>query len=290
LKLINGFTGFIIRSHLIVTIAATLLAYQSLLLTGDTDFRSHILLVIFCGTIFVYNLANIMISVPSKESKKISLLSGNLWFHILLCLSALIGILFAFNRTTFDEKLIILFTGLCTIGYEMPFKRNNQRLKGFRNVLILKNILLAAVWAAATAWLPLVSKTGELHSLDLIFICLKRFFFVLPLAMVFDIRDQFSDLKNNVKTIANQAGINAAKNFAYLSMLFFVIVVFLHKKSMEAIASPLLDFSIPLYISAVIASVFIFMINESKKNLYYIVIIDGSMILQFLLVYIFMKI
>jgi 4-hydroxybenzoate polyprenyltransferase len=285
---INGVLSFIIRSHLIVTIAATLLAYQSLLLTGETDFRSHILLIIFCGTIFVYNLANIIISVPSKESKKISLKSGNLWFRILLCVAGLAGILFGFSKTSFDEKLIILFTGLCTIAYEMPFKKNNQRLKGFRNVLILKNILLAAVWAAATAWLPLVSK-GGLHSLDMIFICLKRFFFVLPLCIVFDIRDQYSDLKNNVKTIANQAGITATKNFSYLSMLFFVIVVFLHKKSMEAIASPLLDFSVPLYISAVIASVFIFMINESKKNLYYIVIIDGSMILQFLLVYVSLK-
>jgi len=106
--------------------------------------------------------------------------------------------------------------------------------------------------------------------------------------MVFDVRDQYSDLKNNVKTIPNQLGINATKNFAWLAMLFFVIVVFLHKKSTEAIGSPLLDFSTPLYISAVMASVFIYLINEKKKNLYYILVIDGSMILQFLLVYLFM--
>lgn len=183
--------------------------------------------------------------------------------------------------------MVVLFTGACAIAYEMPFTKNNQRIKGFRNILVFKNIFLAAVWAAATALLPLISKANELHSLDLIFICLKRFFFVLPLCMVFDVRDQYSDLKNNVRTLPNQIGINATKNFAFLSMLFFVIVVFLHKKSMEALASPLMDFSIPLYISALITSVFIFMINESKKNLYYILVIDGSMILQFLLVYVF---
>jgi 4-hydroxybenzoate polyprenyltransferase len=286
LKSIKNILWFILRSHLVVTIAATLLAYQSLLLTGDHDFKNHILLVIFCGTIFVYNLANIIISIPSKEIKKISLLSGNLGFRIIICFLSLTGFLIGFYKTSAPEKIIILIAGIFTIAYEMPFTKNNRRLKGFRNVPVLKNIILAAVWAAATAWLPLTGKT-ELHSLDLIFICLKRFFFVLPLAMVFDVRDQYNDLKSNVKTIPNQLGINATKNFALLSMVFFIIVVFLHKKSMEAIGSRLLDFSVPLYISAFIASVFIFMINESKKNLYYILIIDGSMILQFILVYVF---
>ncbi|MEP7168802.1 MAG: hypothetical protein ABI855_05480 [Bacteroidota bacterium] len=285
--MIRKILSFILKSHLVVAIAATLLAFQSLLLTGDHNFKNHILLLIFCGTILVYNLANIIISLPSKETKTFSLLSGNLGFHILLCLLAMIGTLLSFNKINFQEKMVVLFTGACAIAYEMPFTRNNQRIKGFRNILVFKNIFLAAVWAAATAWLPLISKSGELHPLDLTFICLKRFFFVLPLCMVFDVRDQYSDLKNNVRTLPNQIGINATKNFAFLSMLFFVMVVFLHKKSMEALASPLMDFSIPLYISAFITSVFIFMINESKKNLYYILVIDGSMILQFLLVYIF---
>ena len=286
MKSVKNILWFILRSHLVVTIAATLLAYQSLLLTGDHDFKNHILLVIFCGTIFVYNLANIIIGIPTKEIKKISLLSRNLGFRIIVCMLSLTGFLIGFYKTTPSEKIIILIVAIFTITYEMPFTKNNRRLKGFRNVPVFKNIILAAVWAAATAWLPLTGKT-ELHSLDLIFICLKRFFFVLPLAMVFDIRDQYNDLKSNVKTIPNQLGINATKNFALLSMVFFIIVVFLHKKSMEAIGSPLLDFSIPLYLSAFIASVFIFMINESKKNLYYILIIDGSMILQFIFVYVF---
>src|SRR5262249_48529695 len=154
--------------------------------------------------------------------------------------------IYGFASTTQQEKIIIFITGLCAVAYEMPFSKNEKRFKGFRNILVFKNIILAAVWAAATAWLPLISKSGSLHSLDLIFICLKRFFFVLPLAMVFDIRDQYTDLKNNLKTIPNQLGINVTKNFSILAIFFFVIVVFLHHKSMRAIASPLLDFSIPL--------------------------------------------
>lgn len=276
-----------LQSQFVVALAATLLAAQSLLFTGDLHFRNHILAVIFCGTVFVYNLARLIISIPSGKEKNFSLLSGNSGFHVLLCFFSLVGFLTAFQYTTRQEKIIIFITAIFAVAYEMPFSKNNMRLKGFRNIPVVKNIILAAVWAAATAWLPLISKSGSIHSLDLIFICLKRFFFVLPLAMVFDVRDQFSDLKNNVKTIPNQLGINATKNFAWLCMLSFVIVVFLHLKSMKAIASPLPDFSIPLYISAAITSVFIMMINESKKDLYYILVIDGSMILQFLLVYFF---
>ena len=288
MKLLQNIAGFVLRSHFVVTVAATLLAYQSLLLTGDYNFRSYILTVVFFGTICVYNLANIIIGIPSGERKKFSFLSGNLRFHSIVCLVSFAGFLYGLKDTTFQEKIIIFITGIGAIVYEMPFSKNNERLKGARNILVFKNILLAAVWAAATAWFPLISKSDSIHSLDLIFICLKRFFFVLPLAMVFDVRDQYTDLKNNVKTIPNQLGIHATKNFAWLAMLFFVIVVFLHKKSMEAIGSPLHDFSIPLYISALVASVFIFMINEKKKNSYYIFVIDGSMILQFLLVYLFM--
>ena len=84
-----------------LSIAATLLAYQSLLLTSDADFRNPVLLLIFSGTVFVYNLANIIISIPSKETKTISLLSGNLGFHLLLCLLAFIGITFSFNKINF---------------------------------------------------------------------------------------------------------------------------------------------------------------------------------------------
>jgi hypothetical protein len=287
LKLVNHFVSFSLRSHLIVSIAATVLAYQSLLLTGDYSFRNPLLLLIFFGTIFVYNLAHCIIDLPSKESKKIFRFNRDFNFHLILCLISFVFFMVGFVKTNTSEKIIIFITGICTLAYEMPFAKNSQRLRGVRNIPVLKNILLAGVWAVATAWLPLTGKTATIHSLDLTFIFLKRFFFVLPLCMVFDIRDQWSDLKNNIRTIPNQVGIPATKNLSYLAMMFFVIVVYLHKKSMEAIGSPLLDFSVPLYISAVMASVFIYLINEEKKNAYYIFVIDGSMILQFLLVYLF---
>ena len=289
MKLFNKIVTFIQQSHLVVTLAATLLAYQSILFTGDTEFRNHVLLIIFCGTIFIYNIAHIIIDVSSLKQIKIQefLKLRNARFHLLICLLSMTGFVFGLAHTIPVERKIIFFTGIFTIAYVMPFSKSNQRLKGFRNIPVVKNILLAAVWSVATAWLPLAGKTGTLYHLDLIFICLKRFFFVLPLCMIFDVRDYYHDLRNKVKTIPNQLGIGITKNFSLLALFVFVIMVYLHKKSMEATSSLLHDLSLPLYISAIITSIFIIMINASKKNAYYIFVIDGSMILQFLLVYIF---
>jgi 4-hydroxybenzoate polyprenyltransferase len=290
LTFLKSVVSLILRTHLVVTLAATSLTYQSLLLTGDSNFRNHILLLIFSGTIFVYNFAHVIINIPTarKTSVKTSIFfnTPNI-LHIIICVVSFIAFLIGFNKATIQERFIITITGLCTIAYEMPFAKNDKRLHGIRNLTFFKNILLALVWAVATAWLPLISKTGMIHPLDIIFIFLKRFFFVLPLAMVFDVRDHFHDLKHNVKTISNQYGVQAVKNLAILSMVFFVIIVYLHQKSMEALGSQLFDFSMPLYISAIVTAVFIWMINPEKKNAYYIFIIDGSMILQFMLVYFF---
>lgn len=288
MKFFDKTVSLVFKSHLVVTLAATLLGYQTLLLTGDANWRNPVLLIIFSGTVFIYNLAGLLIHVPSfsgNGNRRKNNSTSNQRFHIALCVVSFAAFLAGFSKTTSSEKVVILLTGVCAIAYEMPFARNNQRLKGFRNILFLKNILLTLVWTMATGLLPLLSKTGLLHSHDLLFICLKRFFFVLPLALVFDVRDYNHDLRHELKTIPNQWGIQTTKLIALAAIALFAVIIYLHKMSMEATSSPLLDFSEPLYLSAIITSIFIMMINNTRKNAYYIFVIDGSMILQFVLVW-----
>lgn len=290
MKFILGTVSLILRSHLVVSLAATLLAYQTLLLTCDTNFNNPILLLLFLGTLFVYNLAHLIIYVPSKfniTTKNILKTPDSIGFHVFLCLFSLLAFLIEIKNASWQEFTVISLSGICALAYEMPFSKNNQRIKGFRNVPFVKNIILALVWAAATAWLPLLSKMNQINESDFIFICLKRFFFVLSLSLVFDIRDSFIDLKNQMKTIPNQYGIQVTKIFALISMLFFVIVVYLHEKTITNHSSHLMNFSLPLYISALLTSIFILMLNSNRKHVFYTLIIDGSMIFQCMLVYIF---
>lgn len=110
--------------------------------------------------------------------------------------------------------------GLFTLLYAVPFLPNHKNL---RHIKILKIIIIAAVWALATAGLPLVD-TLNFNS-DALLRILNYFVFVLALIIPFEIRDLKFDAPN-LGTLPQLIGVTKTKKVGYLLLALYLLISF----------------------------------------------------------------
>ncbi|MFI5218212.1 MAG: UbiA family prenyltransferase [Bacteroidia bacterium] len=285
MKPAGKFISFFLQSHLIVATGALLLACQSLLAAGVYSFQNPVLLLIFSGAFIIYNHSTFIIHFPFMRKIDFGNQKKNCLRILLLALTIVFISILAMVQK--NEMLVILLLFGVSLTYVMPVKVFEKRLKGLRNIPILKNVILALVWTLATAILPLVDEINNLTPGDLIFITAKRFFFIFSLTIAFDIRDLIKDRKNNLLTIPNLIGIKNSKTLAVFSLLIFLVIVLVHRKYMTLLHSSLPDFSFPLILSCILTIFLILLINSKRKESFYTSWMDGAIIFQFLLVYLF---
>lgn len=122
-----------------------------------------------------------------------------------------------------QSQLFILYAGalgLFTLLYAVPFLPNHKNL---RHIKILKIIIIAAVWALATAGLPLVN-AFDFDLLTLLRI-LNYFVFVLAIIIPFEIRDLKFDAPN-LGTLPQLIGVTKTKKIGYLLLAIYLLISF----------------------------------------------------------------
>jgi 4-hydroxybenzoate polyprenyltransferase len=154
---------------------------------------------------------------------------------------------------------------------------NKKRIKDYG---YLKIITLALLWTLVTVWFPAVNES--FNSTLFLFVIMKRFVFMFVLCLVFDIRDIEIDGKENINTVAVILGRKNSYVLAYITLFFFMVLSllqnFYYADNKELFA---------LLVSAILTY---FMIEVSKKNnsdIIYLAGIDGMMLFQPALVYLF---
>lgn len=275
-----GFVTFR-NSQIFVSICGALMGAESYLIAGvKPDWI--VLTAIFFATLFIYNASRINLDITERDEKNnisLKLTGGNL--HVTLSVISVIVVFILMTAPGFKQVLIFIITALLSLAYMMPFSRNSVRMKGLRNNIVLKNIVLSFTWAAATVLFPLESILHFPFGDGIIFLFLRRFFFIYALTIVFDIRDIKSDAAHGMKTMAVIYGVNRTKIWSVFNLgLFFLFTIFdpfLHRDGMQPV-------NLALCISGLITA-FIILGTDNKRNAsYYAFIIDGAMVLQFLLV------
>lgn len=273
--------NLLLYGNFFIAFCAVAMLWQTELILYQAIQFNYLTIFVFSATLFLYALHRIVgiQKVQAFKDKYRYTIINQYRSHILLY--AIIGGLLAawfFFYLTRTSQLLIIVPAFLSLGYVLPFFGKERRLRDFD---YLKIFLVAIVWAFITVMLPLVEHGTSPLSFLSIQLLLERMLFVFAITLPFDIRDLKVDESIEVKTIPAMIGIPLTKGLAAITLLFAFIV------SCLLYSAAVYSFSVlvALGISYSTTYFLIHICDQTKHDYYFTAIMDGTMIIQFLLVY-----
>ncbi|TYZ12524.1 hypothetical protein FY528_04300 [Hymenobacter lutimineralis] len=269
----------ILYSNLVVAAAAASLSWSTFLFWRQ-PLPPRLGLFIFSATLFLYNLDS---ALPYKYTRP-ALLSGRKhWMLVhrkaLLGLAAASLALAGWALWAEANLPLLVFLGhlaAVAVFYSLPVVRWQNKWRSLREVPLLKGFLIAYVWAAVSVWLPALHLGKPLASPVVALLFGRRFFFILALTFVFDIRDYTKDRLSGTHTFPGLLGVATAKLLALLALLVSGLLV------PAAIAGPhLVWYTLPLGLAALL----VVFAREGRSDYYFALLADGVMLTPFLAAY-----
>jgi 4-hydroxybenzoate polyprenyltransferase len=280
------FLDFLLFSNVFIALGAVaqgLVTYYLL----DIEPVYTILAFLFFATLTIYNFS-ILIQKPqdylNSPYRRVKWIFSHYRLNISITLIAVLSLIPLFFLLSFASKVLLCLLGLVSFGYSLPlFSVNNQKF-GLRNIPGLKLFLIAAVWSVSTVALPIL-EINELHisfiSLqDTTLLTAKRFLFVAAISVPFDIRDLFQDKNSDLKTIPTVFGERKAYLFCQLLLALYLIMLFVFNDGFNASFFALM-------FTIILAGWLILKSTWEKNEYYYFFYLDGTLILQYLMLLLF---
>lgn len=244
----------------------------------------HVLAFLFFSTLMIYNLA-VLLSTPKAPEqspfKRVRWIFSHHRFTISTTLiSALCLIPLGLLYLSFESKLLMGFVGLLAVAYNIPFLTLNGKKIGLRNIPGIKLFLIAFVWASSCVLLPIV-ELESLHQIQVplsetVLLVAKRFLFICAITIPFDIRDLFQDKLYELKTIPVILGEKTTWFFCQALLAIYLLLLVLFTKAIN------LDV-IGLTLTILLTGWLIFKSNFKRNEYYYFFYLDGTMLLQYLI-------
>ncbi|RYU72056.1 UbiA family prenyltransferase [Hymenobacter persicinus] len=268
-------TDAVLYSSLLVSAAATGLTWATFLF-WHAPIPGRLGVLIFAATLFLYNIDSVL---PYKYRQQAVLSERKLWllrhrrelFALAVLSLAVAGVLF----WTDGWRHLTLFLGhLAAISllYSMPVVRIHGRWRALRDLPLLKIFLIAYVWSAITVWVPALYLGKALGDPVVLVLYARRFFFILNLALVFDIRDYTKDRLSGTRTFPGLFGLRATK---WLGLAFLTVSALLIPPGVST--HHLLVLTVP----TLLAGVIIWYADETRPDYYFALLADGLMLVQF---------
>ncbi|TDQ06599.1 UbiA prenyltransferase family protein [Pedobacter metabolipauper] len=286
-RVLLAILDFLLFSNLFIAICAVaqgLITYHLLKAPPDR----YILAFLFFSTLGLYNFSMLLAKPKNPQSSPYIRVRWIFSHHRLIISITLISIMclipLGLWYLSIESKLLMAFTGLLAVGYNVPFLTLNNQQIGLRNIPGIKLFLIALVWSVSCVLLPIVELEKNLNlqisSADTLLLVAKRFLFIAAITVPFDIRDLFQDKLYALKTIPVMLGEKKAYVFCLgLLVLYLVLLLLFRQASNPDIAAVTLSLSITGWL--------IFKANIKKNEYYYFLYLDGTMLLQYMMMLLF---
>jgi 4-hydroxybenzoate polyprenyltransferase len=278
-EIIKGILDFFIYGNFFIAFCAALLIYESYILF-NTKAGIFYPAFGFVATFFVYNIDRVI----SPGNAGGMLTSRQAWlianFRKVVAFTAISGIflLVSVFYVHLGILLFLMILGLVSVGYSIPIVFKGKSLHGLRSIKGLKIFLITFVWAATTVILPAIDSRISLLNKEVVLLFIERCFFIFIITLPFDIRDYKSDIKTNVKTIPGMIGIEATRRLAFACIAVFLAVSFYHYPLTNGLFWA-------RFISAITTLFFVHKAKEHYHEYYFTGLLDGTMVIQFILIY-----
>lgn len=265
-------------SFFIAACAFALVWETYLLLPAVPTFRLAAL--VFFATLFLYNADAIL---PYKFNQQEVLTAKKLWLlrhRTVLAVVVLVsfcGAAFLFFLAHQQVNFwFLLHLGLLSGIYSLPLFPGKEKKKPLRDVPLLKVFLIAYVWASVTVVLPALQAGETVWNENILLLFARRFLFIFALTLLFDIRDHTKDKLTGTRTFPGLIGIRNTKLLSLGALaVFAALVPFGLNPAQQA----------GLWFSAAAAAVVVLAAREDRPDYFFAGVVDGMMLLQFLVVY-----
>ncbi|SIT88148.1 UbiA family prenyltransferase [Pontibacter indicus] len=265
----------LLYSSVFISLCAFGLTVETYLLTG-LDVSLPMAGFVFLATLFTYNTSSLQRMWRGWRASE----AGQSWSirHqrelAVLALLSLLGAAILFFLYGLRLNLwFVLALALISVGYTVPLSR--KRLKPFRSVPLLKVFLIALVWSAVTVLFPLIDAAAALDN-SMLLIWLRRFLFILALALLFDIRDYTYDRRTRTLTFPGLLGEKYTRLLSLALLLLYLLLVLLTEEG---------EVLVGLLGASVVAGLIVWHASEEKPRIYYALLADGAMLVHFAFVY-----
>jgi 4-hydroxybenzoate polyprenyltransferase len=281
-SIVRAFLDFVLFSNIFIalcSVAQAMVTYQLL----DVKPQKHILALLFFATLAQYNFS-ILLSKPKnpQESRfrRVRWIFSHYRLMISLTIVSILSLIPLILFLSIPSQILLFFIGVLSVAYALPIFSLHDKKFGLRNIPGIKLFLIALVWSLSTVLLPILeldsSTVFYISSSDTILLVAKRFLFVAAITIPFDIRDLFQDKSSALKTIPVMLGEKNAYLFCQALLGAYLVLLFLFRESFDK------NF-FALTLTIVLSGWLIFKSNFLKNEYYYFLYLDGTLILQFLM-------
>jgi 4-hydroxybenzoate polyprenyltransferase len=270
------FINFLLYSNIYIAFCAVAMTAQTLYIFDINIKTSPALLgLVFFSTLVIYALHRLVSLSKVDKSLEVERFNviGTYKQHIQIY--AGLGILgggvcfFCLNRPT---QYALVLPALLSLGYVIPFM-GNKKLR-LRDVHFIKIFLIAIVWSYVTVLLPFLECDITIGIREL-GILLERVLFIFVITLPFDLRDWEIDQRNQVRTIPATIGVKNTLRLAFFILIIWTLLVFQIYN---------LSIAVALLISGISTGILVYYSPKQKHDYYFTALMDGTMILQCILV------
>ena len=258
---------FIVYSNLFIALCVAFATLQTALVFSNNSERIYsFILPNFIATFVLYNLQRLYYAAKQPNNAKYNWYNKNrrlIFTLIILAMFCSFNYLWDFFIENIDCLVAYSILTLLSLFYFLPPIQ-------LRKYGLLKPFIISSVFICTTNLLPL------LYNLNMAvwLYAFGQFCFITALCILFDIRDVEHDKKSNFITLPIKFGLTKAK---YISI--FLLLVYL--------ASAICSLQAPYFTTAIItASVAVLLTviaKPSRHNYFYVFLVDGCIIFQFIL-------
>jgi len=276
---IKKFVDFLLFTSIFVAVCAIAFCLETSIMLNVPFNNFSFYAFVFGATIVQYNLHYIVKKVAVKDSARLAWSQRNKNIHLVLLIAGCILIVYSLFGFHLAHFIVLFILGCISFLYSFPFIPFAQK-KRIKDYGFLKIITLSLLWTLVTVWFPV---SGHKYDAGLfVFIFMKRLVFMFILCLLFDMRDIEVDRSENIRTLAVALGRKRSYILSYIVLLVFVLLAVA-----QYIYLPQIQFLIPMLISAVATLATIEMTKKINSDYVYLAGIDGMMLLQPILIYLF---
>ena len=261
----------------LLAIASVCLCYETYLLLGENVKSPGVFPLVFFSTLFIYNYRLIGAENTGAIPK---------YFLKLFVLLIVFGMM---ASCVFVRPSILLFLfpfGILSLIYNVPIVHRAENIIRLREMPYLKIFLISLIWAVVTVMVPAKDLGIDIFSHEIGIVFLRRVLFIFALALPFDIRDAQKDSLRHLKTLPVILGEKKSKLFALGALGIYCAMDIIHYFHITHVP----QLGIAFLVSALVLGLLVIISSPSRSKYYFQVLLDGTLILQFLFVYIAIKI
>ena len=270
---------FILFSSIFIASCAVGFCIETNLLLGLPLNSFSFYCFVFGATLLQYNLHYSTKKLAVKNSERLQWSLKNKKVHFYLLIIGCLLILFSFFSFHLKHFIILACLGAISFLYSFPFLPVGKRRR-IKDYGLLKIVTLSLLWTLVTVWFPV--NTMPVNGNLFLLVFLKRFIFMFILCLLFDLRDIEIDRKENIDTLPIMLGKKRSYNLSYILLGLFLAIALV-----QYFYLPQLAFLFAMIVSAAVTFFIIERTKKTNSDFIYLAGIDGMMLLQAVLVYLF---